>query len=659
MKKQDLTALIYKVINLTFIWLLTTDLFIAFYYKTLSFLNRYFPKQTNFKLYTAVDKVYIKPEYDISLFLGTVALLIFFLWFYTKLNNIRLIDKLAKVKITIFIKLATVIPLIIYFAYKLGNYPLSESQLINNNYAFPYLLTITALLILFCGMFWIFRKNKYLVNFLMILLILVIATLTFVAKFPIYYLDYSFFSGPIMEIAQGKTIYSQIGSQYSFLLVLLLGYLAKFSLFDIAYMPVLIWLLYIVQYFFCFYLIYKISDSALLALLGLFSIITVNYFSLMLLGINLPQVGPTRWLPLVLSIYFLYRFQNIRSTKFILILAFLTFFMVDSGIYLIMAYLTTLVTIFIKEKIGFLKILKNILFLFISLIGIYLVINLINLSLGYQFINIMPAFTKIGQYSQLGFLMIPIPGESYIWLIIATYIVSLIYYFKQTKTTFIDNILIYSAQLSAFVSIYYFGRSHPHNLFNISLFFILNISILISIIIKKKSASWSKPVILLIFYLLFIVMPTYARGQAISENIKQQLDRLSLKDIFIPDIKQVLAKYDDEVNLINDYIPEKNIVIIFIEDTYLFYLTNKNNLMNMNPQVMINTQEDSDFGLSNVYKVCPRRIAVDCKLFNLCGSPQSIIENNQAQRLSFIENKCKIKYYPLICTDQLCIGEAK
>lgn len=657
MKKNILINFVKQLLNFIFPCLIVTDLFIVFFYQALNFMNNNFPKPIMANLLFTVDeRPLLKPEYDISIYLVTLFLLMFFFWLVKKISQTNLFNQLKKKKFNTFIKLILIVPLGLYFISKLGPFPLSEGQQINNSYSFPYLLVITWLLLFFGGLFWLVRKNRTFKVVLMIILVIVIAFLTFAAKFPIYYHEYAFFTGPILEIAHGKTIYSQIGSQYSFLLVLLLGYLAKFSLFDIAYMPVLIWLLYIVQYFFCFYLIYKISDSVMMALLGLFSIITVNYYSLMHLGINFPQIGPARWLPLILSIYFLYRFQDIRSKKFILILAFLTFFMVDSGIYIIMAYLTTLATIFIKEKIGFLKILKNILFLFISLIGFYLVINLINLSLGYRFINIALAFSKIGQYSQLGFGMLPILGQSYIWLIIATYIISLIYYFKQIKTNLTDNILIYSAHLSVFTSIYYLGRSHPHNLFNISLFVIFNISILISIIIKKKSVSWLKPVILLIFYLLFIVMPTYARGQAISENIKQQLDRLSLKDIFIPDIKDVLAKYEDEVSLINNYIPEKNIVIIFVEDTYLFYLTNKNNLMNMNPQNMISTQEDSDFGLSNVFKICPKRIAVECNLFNRCDSPQSI---DQVQRLKLIETKCEIKYYPLICTYQLCIGEAK
>ena len=81
--------------------------------------------------------------------------------------------------------------------------------------------------------------------------------------------------------------------------------------------------------------------------------------------------------------------------------------------------------------------------------------------------------------------------------------------------------------------------------------------------------------------------------------------------------------------------------------------------MKMDPQAMIRTQEESNFGLSNVFKVCPKRIAVDCKLFNRCGGPQITEDYFLAQRLSLIENKCRVKYYPLVCTYQLCIAESK
>jgi len=657
MKKNILTDIVNPLINLVLPCLIVTDLFIAFFYQVLDFMNHYYPKPIMVNLLAAVDvQSLLRPEYDISIFLLTLFLLLFFFWQGKNISQTKIVNQLRKKKINIFIKLILIVPLSLYFINKLGLFPLSEGQQVNNSYALPYLLVITALLIIFGGLFWIARKNRTLKVVMMIILVPTIAILTFVPKFPIFPQDYAFFSGPIMEIAHGKTIYSQIGSQYSFLLVIFLGYLAKFSLFNIANLPVLIWVLYIVQYFICFFLIYKISNSAVLAFLSLFSILTVNYFSLMLFAIVFPQIGPTRWLPLVLSIYFLYRFQDIRAKKFILIMTFLSLFTVDSGIYLIMAYLTTLIIIFIKGKIGFYKILKSILLLFISLISIFLAVNLINLSLGYQSINIGLVFNKIGQYSKLGLGMLPIPEQSYLWLIVGVDILSIIYYFKQAKTTFIDDILIYSAQLSIFVSIYYLGRSHPNNLLNISLFFIFNSSILISIIIKKNSTKWSRPAILLIFYLLFIVVPIYARGQAISDNIKQQLDRLSLKDVLTPDMKDVLAKYKDDVKLINSYIPEKNIVIIFAEDTYLFYLTNKNNLMNMNPQNMIITKDDSVFALSNVFKICPKRIAVDCNLFNRCDTPQLI---TQLQRIELIENKCKIKYYPLICAAHICIGQAE
>lgn len=656
--KKIFSRFVNQLIDLSFLSLLVVDFFIGFYYFSLEFLNRNFPLTVKVNFLIKEQVPYIKPEYDISLYLISLILLIFFLWGYTKLSRMVFFHNLNQKKIITVAKFILILPLGLYFIDKLGVYPMSETQTTNSRYFIPYLSGSTLLIIFFTILFFLIKTKKILKLTYLLLIVLMIGFLTFIAKFPIFYQDYSFFSGPILEIAHGKTIFNQIGSQYGFSFVLLLGYLAKFSLFDIAYLPMLVWFLYILQYFLCFYLILKISDSIILALMSLFSLLTINFFSLMVFGTVLPQTGPVRWLSLVLSLYLLYHFKDLRSKKFILSLVLLGSLIVDSGIYLVIAYSLTLVIVWLKQKITLVQICKSFAWLFIYSAGVYLIINLVNLSLGYQFINLLPALTKIKQYSQLGLLMMPIPNKSYIWLVVAMFILSLIYYLKQSRPSLDDNLLLYSSTLSALSLIYYLGRSHPHNLFNISLFFILNVSIFISVCIKKKSASWLKPAVLVIFYLFFILIPAYARKQAISDNINQQIDRLSQKDIFVPDMKLVLSKYNQEVELINHYIPEKNALIIFIEDTYLFYLTKKGNLMDINPQMMISSQEESDFALNNVYKICPKRIAVDCKLFNRCGTPQTLEEKVFAQRLSLIETKCQLKYSPLICTYQLCIGEA-
>ena len=228
------------------------------------------------------------------------------------------------------------------------------------------------------------------------------------------------------------------------------------------------------------------------------------------------------------------------------------------------------------------------------------------------------------------------------------------------------QLLLFSANLSLFASVYYVGRSHPHNLFHISIFFLLNTFLLMDEILKfnfQKKVSKKIPAA---FYLLlatfFLVIPGFNRKQAIASMIKTKIDRLKIQSIFKPELEgQVGRYYFFESLMIKEDLPEDEILILSVDDTYLFYLIDKKNLLLDNPQsgIASASKTDLDLVLKKAYKTCPQKIAADCSLFGICPKYPTLNHeavNIQKFLLESLEKSCKVKYKPTRCTNKLCIA---
>lgn len=651
-------------LNSLFFTFLLSDIFIFFFNKIINFIDINPIGST---------ELYLGAKYEIQIYVCLMTLFVLLIFLYRKLSNLSYLKyfqsnnrfkpliQTAKWLITIL--------LIIVFVIQLGEFPLRQDFIVNKIFIFYYFLGILTLISAFSFIYFFWNKHSFFKKIFFISIILLIAGITFISKLPIYFHDFSFFLGPILEIAKGKTIFTQIFSRYSFLGVLILGYLYKFSLFNPLYFPILIWLLYIVQYFVSFYLVLKISNSVVLSLMMLFSMLTVNFYSLMHFPSMVPEIGPLRWLPLVFSLYILYLFKDFKSKKFILALALLSFFTIDTGIYLIVAYCASLAILFLKNQISLKKILILISFLLLSWIIVFTTINIINIILGYQLINLKPVYFSLRSISKSYFLMIPIGNQSYFWLIILVYFTSLNQIFKNDKQESLDNILLFSTNLMALTVIYFVGESHPHNLLNLSLFFILNVSILIAKSFRNNKSLILKSFLLFIFFMLFIIYPGISRNISIKDNISNQISRLDLNKPFEPEIISALTIYKPEINLIKSNLRQKEIVIISPDDTYLFYLLkNKISLIDTLPQQVLNSEYEENRALKKVFSVCPKQIAVDCRILNKCedyvtlNSAHNPVEQSFQLEKKFstsilkkIENKCQLKYLPTICTKKLCI----
>lgn len=641
-----------------------TNLWIFFYNNLLKFLNIKFPAIITepFIRRGAAPEPFEIPLYFVITF---ITVIIIYLLHKTLKNN-----SFVSGSRFIILKLLVLVFLIWLFFINLDGYPLK-----GDIYPYPirrdfdeYILYFVAYIsiVLFIiiqssiiNRILNFEKKIFFFLFSFFILI-IIAVFTFVPGFPISGHDYSYFYGPIQQISQGKTIYTDAPSQYGFLSVLIIAAFNKINLFSFSFLPILVWILYIIQYYICFYLIFKISRSFLLALLALFSIITLNYFSLYHFPLAFPQIGPMRWLPVVLTILVFFKSKKIDSKGIAFLVGLLTLWAIDTGIYIILAYLFSLFIFFISRVISFRKALLSAVWFTLNLIIIFVAINLIHIIFGYQQVNFISLFSVIQDYAKAGFGMLPMETKTYFWTVIFIYFSSIIYFLRKKGKTALDCLLVITANLSIFTSTYYVGRTHPHNLFNIAVLPIVNLFLFVGIFWREKKFLFLKPIAFLIIFLILIVLPLYFRKEAATEIIKGQIDRLSYKQIFQPEMNRILQKkYAKELPLINKYFPERKILILSDDDTYLLYLLKKENLFDNNPQILILSEKQLDYYVSRLLKNgCPQKIVTDCTYYKRCPEHTKFNETGFSTGtliLDKIRANCQGKYEPVECTYELCI----
>lgn len=648
--------------------LLITNIWIFLYNSILLFLNGKFPPPLPIGF---IQSGQAPEPFEIIVYIILTVISVFFIYlahqFFFK-KNTELPNKLTKVSLLVVIKFAFLLGLIWLFITNIGNYPMKSdispySLRPNGSIYLTFFAGYIITLVIICLELFILKKilaknhNKLLLG----IIFLTIAVVLFEPRFPILAHDYSFFYGPTLDVAGGKTIYTQVQSQYGFLPIIFLASFYKIGLFKLSYLPIIIWLFYTIEYFILFFLVSKISRSFPLALIALSSAITLNYFSGYISPINFPQGGPLRWLPMLLILVAFYFSKKFTSKKLIFLISTLSLWFIDGGIYIIMSYLTSLFYFFLKKDLKIAEVVKSIFWLFIFIIADFLVINLCHLFLGLPTINILLAFTKIQQYAKDGMAMLPIDLKTYAWLVILIYFTSAIYYFRKQKINFIDNLLIFSANISFFSSLYYVGRSHPANLFLISIMFFFNLFILLSIAYQKIPSLQLRLLFLVILFLALVIYPSFNRKEVLTEMLLNRISRFKSQNIFKSEMdEKIYHFYTDDKQLINNNISDSEIVILFIDATYLYYMTGKTNMLQINPQSAILTENDLEFALKKVTKLCPHTIAADCRLFNKCQVNSTYTELKlflQPKILSQIENVCHLKYEPTKCTGHICIAK--
>lgn len=638
-----------SLLNLVLESFLLTNIWIVLYTKSVTLLNLKFPP----KIIKSFLWVQSSPEsFEIPLYLILTFCFTLIIIFLQR-------KKIINYPQSALSKLVILFTLILIFLSFIGGYPMSgefdpyplrSNITLNLIINFLYLIGLCLTLLIIN----LFKANKIILTAFIISLLLLV---TFDARFPMAGHDYEYFIGPAWEVANGKTVYTDVLSRYAFLPITFLGLLQKTKIFDLFHLPLIIWLLYTLSYFSVFLLLKKVSRSALFAGLGLSSVLTLNYFSLSHLPSTIPQVGPLRWFPLILILIILSAVKNMDSIFILFSISFLSLFMIDVGVAMILAYFFSLGILVLLGQYRFLNLIKTALKFLVIFFITLLLINGFHLLLGYKFVDIFEILYSFKKHAVYGLSLIPMQTKTHFWLVILIYFASIIYLVNHPFSV-INRLLLFSANLSLFASVYFVGRSHPHNLFNISLFPLLNLFIFLAVVFKKRFTL----TFYLIIFLILIVYPAYQRRFTLSEMILTKINSLKPGNIFKSGVDEIISeKYKDDLNLIKNNINSKEAIVLSVDDSYLFMKIGKKNLLDANPIMGIDLPEDLDFAVKNAAKKCPQKIAVDCSYVGKCKSYMPFIGVNFDINLILtrIETVCRLKYKPIVCTEKLCIAENK
>lgn len=670
--------------------LVITNIWIFLYRFIIAFLNNLFRP--------SLDKSFLvggihTEQFEIPIYIAlTVILLLVVFRFRRLVNSFITLSLSQKAKWIIAILFGVV------FLFQLGDYPSSQNSSeisyvtpfmrhVAIGVVFMYLLVILVLTVGITKIADFLKKKKNGILLLYGVILATIALFTFEPGFPISWFDYSYYFGPILEVSHGRTLYNEVPSLYGFLSIITFSTLTNLEIFKLSYLPLVIFFLTVILYFLCFYLIYTVSKSKSYSLIALFSIITVNYFSLNLPSISIPQSGAMRWVILVFSLFLFSIFKNLSSLKLIVLLSLLTLIQPDTGLYIIFAFALTLAFFSVKKICSDFWAIETFGKFIIVIISFFTVINLILIAFGYSFININMLFAKLMQYS-LGSAtlpvphytyLLPIPHQTYFWFVVLIYFSSIIYFFQNSYSDK-SGLILFSANISLFASLYYVGRSHPQNLLFVSVIFLLNLFLLIGTGYSKLPYVLRIAALLLIF-VLFITYPAYQRRISLSYIIYMKLNRLGIKSyeeklpkkliyhfckpekihIFESEMDECLnMAHRADSQFIKKNLKDPEILILSPDDTYLFYMTGKKNMLYANPQADILTSEQLDFSLKRALQICPKQIAVD----------PEVIGERQVQRLNFaytvqpllfdkLERECRLNYHKKACSQNICIVESK
>ena len=598
------------------------------------------------------------------------VLLSFTFSFFIILFRKTLLRLIKSDHLNIYLKLTLFICLAVIFIGRLGSFPLAnvlpdslsfKENITYNLFIFVYVLLITVIVIEAIFIEKLFQKKSWFKLLLYTLILVLIAFFIFEPGFPILAYEYSFFLGPIWDVIKGKTIFTNMNSDYGFFAILFFSALNKLGLFQLSQLSIYVWFMFVIQYFIVFYLVYKSGRSLPLALMALFTAITINYFCYPLSPIAVTQYSAMRRLTSIFLLFILSRSKNIISRRFLIAPAAFSFWIIDTGIEIYLALGATLFLLWLGKYLNFKKLIASVLIMTGSLIGVFLLLNLVHFAFRYQLINYLQMFASVRQYGSLGLTFIPLSGNDFFWIFILIFFSSIIAVFMRGKYEIIDQMILLSANLTLFNSFYFVGRSHPANLLDLSILAILNLFLLLGLFLTSvKLNSSSKIIFYSSIFIIFIIYPAYQRKYSFAEQTLLKINKVKSGLILPAETQEKIESFfAPEKKLIAKNLTQPKALILSRDDTYLLIVSNKKNLLRVNPQAAVDTKTGMDFAIKDVVKVCPKKIAVDCTIYKRCSDFTSYTKQDFYTApfiLQEIENKCRVKYSPVECTNKLCIA---
>src|SRR3989344_2064354 len=201
--------------------LLVTNIWIFFYNTLLSLLNSRFPPKISETFYItgAAPEPFEIPLYLGLTFLFVILIFLLYRWIF-KTPSQAVNTRVSYLSFSYIFEAAVFLLLLSIFIVNIGAYPLRGDpdpyppRTDTSFYQIGFVLYVVTVAFLTAQLTIIKRmidRLGHYANLIMAFLVIaVIALLIFEPNFPISGMDYSFFSGPICEVAHGRTIITEI-----------------------------------------------------------------------------------------------------------------------------------------------------------------------------------------------------------------------------------------------------------------------------------------------------------------------------------------------------------------------------------------------------------------------------------------------------------------
>ncbi len=458
-----------------------------------------------------------------------------------------------------------------------------------------------------------------------ILILFIIFFLVIDTTLPIDLFHFSYFLGPTNQVIHGKTLLVDTSTQYGVLNIYFLNLLYRIVNISLKSFSFFIQTITIIFYFLLYVFLRKWIKNVFFSTLCIFSILTYDFLSINFnytSKFNLPNSGFFIYggFIIIALLFTVNKQKKILEYLMLTIISFLLFWSLFSGLCVAIAYfLAALINDYLKyqkTKIIFLRFFSRLLKFFIFFLIISFSIIILTFLLEGQLPNRILYLNWIS-LSRDGFFMQEIPKLGNYLLILVIYLVSLAYiiyklFNKRENITIITFLTFYGI----LDFIYYLGRSHPLNLFNISLPAIL----LIFYFFKKiyyffKKTREPLPKILNFFIIFLLIALTsyslslglqYIRGTFTFEN------KISFYDF------SYKSENTSTIEIINKYFPEDELIpVIAWEDVDILLLNNKGNLFNIFTLSSILSKEEAETIVKEAFsKKIPNYILVENKNIN-------------------------------------------
>jgi hypothetical protein len=381
-----------------------------------------------------------------------------------------------------------------YFV-RIGFIP-SMSNLGGNENRNPFVMIVTLIV---TGLVWLAYKKLNEKLFLLLLGVLLIPV-CFIATSAISIFDFSFILSPALRLVDGNPL-SDIYFQYDLFLSLLAAAWMKLNI-DLNLFQILGQLSFFLLFIGVFIFSKRFFTNKSLPVLLLISLLIVRYYAIMHEPVAIFQVTPLRlelWVILLLLVFYKGAYHWINAV----VIGLLLMFHKNFGLIWLLSYYQLIFALFVIDFVDamskrkseqaavatFFKKQLSLNFKNVLIIAGFVIASII------MFKGFIPKSALL--YQQIGVGMIQILPQSFYWyfpIVLSLCFVLLIKYKNFISTQYFQTGL-FIVFVTIGNSIYFFGRSHEHNVLNIATSLLLTVFLMFDLLSKGQAAveTSSKP----------------------------------------------------------------------------------------------------------------------------------------------------------------------